>query len=195
MTHYYQETDSKIIFALPHEIKTSSDIPLYNLESLYPEEYVCVSDHISEYLIPDIPSLETLGRKLYQHYSIIPEESSVVGSAWNTVNICEVIETVAEAKNVLSTIYQMIFTFKQFNFDIGYLPPLKAFNLEDGSVLIEWIYPDFRVGFSIEENKKESGWYLVSNKKLGEISASGFLESIDINRLVLWLLNFVISNS
>jgi hypothetical protein len=95
----------------------------------------------------------------------------------------------------LSIIQEMIVTFQRLQFDLGHLPPLQAFNLEDRSILIEWAFPNFRIGFTIETNHEESGWYLVSNRNLGEISASGYTLGMDIKALVLWLLNFILSNS
>ena len=42
--------------------------------------------------------------------------------------------------------------FPQMGLDLIYLPRLNAFNLEDGSVLIEWKFNDFRIGFGVELN-------------------------------------------
>ena len=39
-----------------------------------------------------------------------------------------------------------------------------------------------------ETDPREFGWYLVSNKKLGEISASGYIMGIEIKNLIIWLL-------
>lgn len=76
----------------------------------------------------------------------------------------------------------------------GNFPPLVLQNLHDGSVLIEWIYPDFRIGFSFESNIKESSWYLVSNKHLKEVSSSGLLDISEVEGLLIYLLHFIISN-
>lgn len=46
---------------------------------------------------------------------------------------------------------------------------------DDGSILVEWIDHDFRVGFSIERILSESSWYVVSNSTLGNISECGYL--------------------
>lgn len=78
--------------------------------------------------------------------------------------------------------------------DSGNFPPLLMHSLNDGSVLIEWIYPDFRIGFSFESNIKESSWYLVSNKHLNEISSSGLLDISEIDVLITFLLRFITSN-
>ena len=61
-------------------------------------------------------------------------------------------------------------------------------------MLIEWIFENFRVGFTIEKNSEESGWYLVSGKNLGQINAYGNLNKADDEKLLSWLLVFVISN-
>lgn len=76
----------------------------------------------------------------------------------------------------------------------GYLPPLKIRWIDDESVLIEWIFKDFRIGFSIELVVSESSWYLVSNDNLGEVSAGGDLNLPDVDWLLSKLLSFVLSN-
>jgi hypothetical protein len=77
----------------------------------------------------------------------------------------------------------------------GHLPPLIMRTMEDESVLIEWIFPDFRIGFSIEPKEKESSWYLVSNKKFNEVSFSGLLEFSQLSFLIIDLLEFAMTNS
>jgi hypothetical protein len=73
------------------------------------------------------------------------------------------------------------------------LPPIRAFEPEDGSLLIEWIFPHHRLGFSIEPDEQESGWFLVSDKSAHRIAASGFLVGEDIRRRVNWLLEPVLN--
>jgi hypothetical protein len=75
------------------------------------------------------------------------------------------------------------------------LPPLQFRWIDDGSALVEWLFKDFRIGFSIEPQVKESGWYLVSNENLGEISASGPLDFANLDPLLLQLLFFALSHS
>lgn len=74
-------------------------------------------------------------------------------------------------------------------------PPIIIKWIADNSLLIEWNYNDFRIGFSIEPNIKESGWYLVSNENLGEYSESGVLDFNRIDTILSKLLIFAISNS
>lgn len=137
----------------------------------------------------------TIGRGLYHHFFPLLEGLSLLGGIWNTINQATNHEVAKEAEKILSIFQEIFLMFRQFELDLTYLPPLRAFNGDDDSILIEWIFRDFRIGFTIEPDLEESGWYLVSNKNLGEISASGYTSNIDIKRLVLWLFNFVLSNA
>ncbi len=77
----------------------------------------------------------------------------------------------------------------------GYLPPLKIQYLEDASVLMEWIFKDFRTGFSIEPIGNESSWYLVSNRNLDEESYGGQLDTSKAEQLLSSILSFVLANT
>lgn len=166
MIEYIQETDSKLIFPI-------REIP-FNL--------------------PIEPEIETTGG-LTTFYFEVPESTSLIKSAWDSIQKTPNEEIAERAKKLLTIIQEMISSFQEVGFDLCYLPPLRAFNVEDGSVLIEWIFTDFRIGFTVEIDPEESGWYMVSNKKLGEISASGYISNINVEKLILWHLNFILSNS
>lgn len=70
------------------------------------------------------------------------------------------------------------------------LPPIAAFSGEDGSLLLEWIFPDFRIGFNLEVDDKDRGWYLASKPTAGGIIASGFLDGVNLPSLITWLISF-----
>jgi hypothetical protein len=101
---------------------------------------------------------------------------------------------VDQARKTLLNIEEAISILQNQGVYLDYLPYLQASKVEDGSILIEWIFDNLRIGFSIEPTLEESSWYLVSDSKLGEISASGYLSQNEPNTisLILWLLNFVI---
>ncbi len=169
MRQYYQETDSKVVFVLPA------------LE--YPISF-------------QLPN-ETVGGTLKTHFLTVPGEMSLVKSAWNTLQQTRNQDVAERGRALLSLLLDMISSFQHFGFDMDYLPQVRAFNVDDGSVLLEWIFTDFRIGFNIEPNPEESSWYLVSNKKLGEVGASGFMPrtEIEVKKCIVWLLSFVLSNS
>jgi hypothetical protein len=164
---YFQETDSKIVFSMPNELS-------------YPR--------------PSESTYRTTGGSPKRYFLPLPDESSLVRKAWTVTRKVENKAVAQEARNLLIIIQEMIDSFQLFGFDVGYLPSLDAFVVDDGSILIEWIYSNFRIGFNIECNPQDSGWFLVSNRQLGDIGASGRTFGLDINKLFLWLFNFVLSN-
>jgi len=165
--NYCQETDSKIIYILPRE-------------SAFP---------------PAEPPNKTVSGRPETRFLSLREGSSLIRLAWDNIHQTGEEEVAKSARELLLIIQETISDFQGFGFDLGHLPPLQAFNVDDGSVLIEWIFSNFRIGFNIEPNPEDSGWYLVSSKNLGEVSASGYISNINISPLFLWLFNFALSNS
>jgi len=97
-----------------------------------------------------------------------------------------------QAVRLLSIIGWMIKLVRQKRRDISDIPPLHAYVEEDGSVLMEWLFPDLRVGFNIEPNSEDSGWHVVSNKKAREFTASGQLTNP--RELIAHLLASIMAN-
>ncbi len=71
------------------------------------------------------------------------------------------------------------------------IPPLYASITEENSVLIEWIFPDFRIGFNIESNPDESGMYIVAGDRLDDSVGSKKLGDIkdDLSNVVTYVLS------
>jgi hypothetical protein len=97
-----------------------------------------------------------------------------------------------QAEKLLFMIQKMVGYLKYSRPDLKNIPKLILNAEENGAVSIEWIFPDFRVGFNLEPNPTESGWHLISNKKLNEITMSGQLKSLDAT--IPSLMNFIIGN-
>jgi len=98
-----------------------------------------------------------------------------------------------QAQRLLSTMERIVQLVPPEKLAPRNVPPLQAYEVDDGSLSVEWIFPDFRVGFNIEPNPEDSGWHLVSNKRLGEITASGHLSSM--SEIVALLVDFILSNA
>lgn len=69
------------------------------------------------------------------------------------------------------------------------VPPLSATMAHDGSLLIEWTFSDRRMGFNIEPNQDESGWYFVSSETAGGRCVSGSLSTLNAAQLMKWALS------
>lgn len=63
----------------------------------------------------------------------------------------------------------------------GQLPSLTPYYDATGSLVLEWILPDRRLGFAFEENPIESSWFFA---RAGKDSASGYLMQTSAARLV-----------
>ena len=171
MRNYLQETDSKMVFSMPSSIAAAFPVQQQEMTSGY------------FFSKPKFGSM------------LITPGFSTIKQALRTIASINNKQVANFARNMVLNIQEAIDSFKAIGFAIDYLPRLQAFNVDDGSVLIEWIFENFRIGFSIESDLKESSWYLVSDSCLGEISASGYLSENESDFLVTWLVNFVFSLS
>jgi hypothetical protein len=183
MTLGYQETASK---AVPWDFWETSYVRLRKPEEVPP--YMPIPQY----------TYETIGRQFDFCFFPMTESSILIESAWQIVCQTRDQNVSKEAGKLLDMIQEAIISLqplRRFGIELSHLPPLQAFNVDDGSILIEWIFDDFRVGFSIEPDPKDSGWYLVSNENLGTINASGYTSDTNLRKVILWLLDFALSNS
>jgi hypothetical protein len=119
-------------------------------------------------------------------------ESGLLREAREVISRVENASLAKQTEKLLSILGQMMQAIKKERPELSDIPRLHAHIDEDESVLIEWIFPDFRVGFNIEPDPEDSGWHLVSNKKVGEITASGQLTNT--GEIVAALLDFILLN-
>ncbi|MBA7692372.1 hypothetical protein ES703_100939 [subsurface metagenome] len=104
-------------------------------------------------------------------------------------------DIVKEVRELVSIITESILELNQSYFDISNLPSLIAANLEDGSFLIEWIFLNYRVGFVVEADPKESIWYLVSKSESSDSNLSGSLADRNKKTVLSQLVSHVALNS
>ncbi len=136
----------------------------------------------------------TIGGKPPREYISIGRSTRPTSDAWTTVVNTPNTQLAANAETLLEDIEAAIERLAWTGYDTDTLPRLHAFSPEDDSLVFEWITPKFRVGFSVERNPSDSGWYLVSTPDLGQLGASGQLSGYD-PKLIPCLLQFVARNS
>lgn len=68
--------------------------------------------------------------------------------------------------------------------DLSNAAALEIVDAEDGSVLIEWRFKDRRLGFNIEPDAGQSGWYYAFSRDSGGQCGSGLLSSLDMKMLL-----------
>lgn len=66
---------------------------------------------------------------------------------------------------------------------------------DDDSLFLEWVFKDFRVGFTFCEDDNESMWFLVSNRNLEELSVSGDLNPSNYREIIIKILDFAFRNT
>ncbi|MCP3959109.1 MAG: hypothetical protein GY719_14760 [bacterium] len=69
-------------------------------------------------------------------------------------------------------------------FDVANAPDLHLVEEDDGAILIEWAFADRRLGFSIEQQPEDSGWYFVLSNDSSERYEAGRLDQLKMRRLV-----------
>lgn len=93
--------------------------------------------------------------------------------------------------NFISTFTQVLSTIQTIS---NFLPPMDI-QTEDDSIFLEWIFKDFRVGFTMAENETESMWFIITNRNLEEFSVTGDLVKRDYQLLITRILKYVLENT
>ncbi len=136
---------------------------------------------------------ETLGGKFRLTY-VSNEIRRIIDPTLKALSETKNPEVSKEVNELIYTIIDIILELNKSKFDVSNIPPLVATNLEDGSFLTEWLFTNYRIGFVIEVNPKESIWYLVSRSGSSDTNLSGSL--VDYKKeLLTQLISYVTANS
>lgn len=73
-------------------------------------------------------------------------------------------------------------------YDVSGAPDLRLTEADDGAILIEWTFADRRLGFSLEQQPGDSGWYFVLSNGSTERFEAGTLDQLEMRRLVEMML-------
>jgi hypothetical protein len=126
----------------------------------------------------------------------LPANFNIIAKAMNTLSKIQKPDIHQYALDVLKTFQEVVLEYVNKIEEIGRLPSLDLDVLQDGSVLIEWIFNDFRLGISLEEDLNESSWYLVSkNGSGGDVSNFGLLHLIDMKTLIHQMFEIILARS
>jgi hypothetical protein len=90
---------------------------------------------------------------------------------------------------LLSAIRRVVEIIREARTDLSRMPALHGHPEPDGSALLEWIFPNFRIGFNVEPDPDNSGWHFVSK----EYTASGPIKSTEA--VAAMLLEFILPNA
>jgi hypothetical protein len=168
MSFYYQETNSRTVIAFPPAFTYSL------VNALIDETVGEISDPRS--------FSSTRGFRIIERAldAVLKLQNSVISGP---------------ARQILGVISDCLLAFQNQGVELYHLPPLRTATFDDGSFLIEWVFEDFRIGFTFELEPTESGWYLVSNQRMGYINASGYMNNVNMKKTISWLIEYTITNS
>lgn len=127
-----------------------------------------------------------------EQYYPLSRSSALLKEARASLDGLDNSDLVTQATRFLADLQKILDIFELFRGDLRDLPPLVAFMVDDGSILFEWDFRDYRFGFSIEPDPQESSWYLVTRKSMGNINASGMIYGVNLKRLLAWLTGFIV---
>lgn len=136
---------------------------------------------------------ETWGSSSFQRFFIPRKESDIISNALLSVDQLKSELMVSTAINILLSIQSTANAFRESKACPDILPQVRTVAPDDGSILIEWIFDNFRINFNIEEDYRQSSWHLISNN-MGDVSASGYIQLEDIETINIWLFGFIILN-
>jgi hypothetical protein len=135
------------------------------------------------------PKQGTSGSQISENFLDVISFSNVIEAAREFLKSVQNKDHVNKAEEILAIIQSEIIKRQPQII----LPPISAFLAENGALLLEWYFIDFRIGFNLEVAENESGWYLASKPSAGGIISSGLFTGIDIHGIIAWLVNFATS--
>ncbi len=77
----------------------------------------------------------------------------------------------------------------------NYLSPMLMDIEDDGSIFLEWIFTNARVGFTIEENTADSSWFFIRDLETEVQSNSGKLDLSNMTVVITEMINNVLEYS
>ncbi|MDP8240308.1 MAG: hypothetical protein P9X24_14560 [Candidatus Hatepunaea meridiana] len=184
----YSESSNLFNFEEPPQ----TDQYQFDTKCIFTESVNSISTrlHLSESGIEQTQGSTNIQSRLYGYSDI---DNSSLQKALKMAESIEQPEISNEVKRVLSSIQSIISYFQIQGFGLNQFPHLHESQEEDGSYQFEWMFEDFRIGFSFEPIVNDSGWFFVSNNKLNQISASGYIGDTDVNNLIIWIFSFILS--
>jgi hypothetical protein len=141
------------------------------------------------------PATDTSGSQFETHVTPSIPSISLTRSAHEIVEQIESHVIKDDAIRLLEIFEKVAISLKTNAVDISRLPNLNATSIDDDTLFIEWIFSDFRIGFTLGSDPTNNSWFLVTNRKLEEYSSSSSLTRSNMESIIFRLVNFALANS
>lgn len=161
---------------------------------------------INDSMNKDLTSSQGFEKKIYELTNNDFYQNNVQGNNYynsfskNTDVFDKVIKEMGSIENesLRENLLEFTRTFTSILSNLKEIPnflPAFILTVEEDSLFLEWVFKDFRVGFTISVSEDESMWFMITNKNLEELSVSGDLKSSDYYSVILRILGFVLENT
>lgn len=141
--------------------------------------------------------ITTKGGSFDQSYTIsIPSCMNVLSLAFKNLHFLSNEPVKKQTAKLLITFQTILDLVYKNNNLANRLPALNLIEREDKSALVEWNFENYRIGFALEEDEKESNYFVVSQDRyLHQFVAETYLLGDNYDSIVSSLISYVIRNS
>lgn len=98
--------------------------------------------------------------------TVLPSNLNVFSSLTASIAALEDAAVAEQVKHVLTNLYLSLQRASRRKSINNYLSRINLIQQSDKAALLEWSFQDFRVGFTLEPNKNESSYFVVSQDKI-----------------------------
>lgn len=137
------------------------------------------------------------GATMARYYLAMPQNMDVFSTIIKKSSTIENPEMVDYIKGLTESLRNVLHNFDNREKISNRLSKFILNNMPDKSVLIEWNFDNFRIGFSIEPNLDQSSYYVISDDKIsGSYSSQSYLLKPDqFDTVANNIMNFVLRNT
>ena len=146
--------------------------------------YTCSSDYEqNEDITPDLP-----------YFRLLPSGINIFQNVYPLYSQLDK-ELAKNTQSFITCFLEILTALNNQNAISNNLPQLVFTPFDDNTLLIEWIFKDFRIGFSIDKNPQESNWYLTTNEKFKELTLTETMDALHPEEPLKRLISFALQNS
>jgi hypothetical protein len=127
----------------------------------------------------------------------LPKNIDIFNDIIKSINTIETQEMREFIKKLIYSLKYLLIINNDSNTISNHLSNIKMSQINDGSVLLEWIYDNFRIGFSVEPNIIDSSYYIVTDDNVNGsyMSISKHLRVDEFDSILKDILQFVLRNT
>jgi hypothetical protein len=128
--------------------------------------------------------------------AVLPSNINVFSALPEKISGLENPAVTEQVKQILLYLYLSLQRAYEFRQPENYLSRMNLVQQEDKAALLEWSFQDFRVGFTLEPEKDESSFFVVSqDKNAGSFTMNTQKLDTDISLSVKKIVEYVLENT